>query len=199
MKKPAITQVNIQETVANRWSSRAYDASKKVSREQILALLEAARWAPSSYGDQPWRVIVWNKSVDEKSWDEAFSCLMPSNQAWAKDAPVLLLGCANNLLSHNGEKNRFAQYDTGAAIENLCLQATHMGLMVHQMGGFNSDAAREKFNIPADVTPMAMLAVGYEGDASHLSEELKAREIAPRTRKVLGELFFDAGWGKPIA
>ena len=124
---------------------------------------------------------------------------MPSNQAWAKDAPVLLLGCANNLLSHNGEKNRFAQYDTGAAIENLCLQATHMGLMVHQMGGFNSDAAREKFNIPADVTPMAMLAVGYEGDASHLSEELKAREIAPRTRKVLGELFFDAGWGKPIA
>ena len=199
MKKPAITQVNIQETVANRWSSRAYDASKKVSREQTLALLEAARWAPSSYGDQPWRVIVWNKSVDEKSWDEAFSCLMPSNQAWAKDAPVLLLGCANNLLSHNGEKNRFAQYDTGAAIENLCLQATHMGLMVHQMGGFNSDAAREKFNIPADVTPMAMLAVGYEGDASHLSEELKAREIAPRTRKVLGELFFDAGWGKPIA
>ena len=199
MKKPAITQVNIQETVANRWSSRAYDASKKVSREQILALLEAARWAPSSYGDQPWQVIVWNKSVDEKSWDEAFSCLMPSNQAWAKDAPVLLLGCANNLLSHNGEKNRFAQYDTGAAIENLCLQATHMGLMVHQMGGFNSDAAREKFNIPADVTPMAMLAVGYEGDASHLSEELKAREIAPRTRKVLGELFFDAGWGKPIA
>ncbi len=199
MKKPAISQVEIQETIANRWSSRAFDASKQVSRAQIVALLEAARWAPSSYGDQPWRVIVWNKNIDEKAWAEAFACLMPSNQAWVKDAPVLLLGCANKLLSHNAEQNRFAQYDTGAAIENLCLQATHMGLMTHQMGGFSSDAARAKFNIPAEVTPMAMLAVGYAGDASQLSDALKARDLAPRARKALGELFFDAGWGKPIA
>lgn len=198
MKKSAITQVQIQETIAERWSGRAYDATKKVSREQILALLEAARWAPSCYGDQPWRFLVWDKSSDEGAWNKALECLAPFNQSWAKNAPVLMLACANAVFAHNGEANRWAQYDTGAAAENLCLQAEHLGLMTHQMGGFNADLAREKFNIPAEVTPMAMLAIGYAGDASHLSDELKAREIAPRIRKPLGELFFDGNWGKPV-
>ena len=198
MQKPAITSVTIQETIAKRWSPRAYDATKSVSHEQIIALLEAARWAPSSYNDQPWRFIVCDKTSNPTAWQAAFDCLMPSNQTWVKDAPLLLLGCANTILDMNQQANRFAQYDTGAAAENLVLQAASMGLAAHQMGGFNADAAREAFKIPAQFTPMAMICIGYVGDANNLPDDLKTRELAARKRKALGELFFSETWGKPV-
>ena len=198
MQKPAITEVTINEIIANRWSPRAFDASKTVSRQQIIALLEAARWAPSSYNDQPWRFIVCDKTSNPTAWQTAFDCLMPSNQSWVKHAPLLLLGCANTILDVNGQANRFAQYDTGAAAINTCLQASALGLAAHQMGGFNADAAREKLNIPAQFTPMSMIAIGYEGNANDLPDDLKARELAERKRKPLGELFFNGGWNAPI-
>lgn len=198
MQNPAITSVIIQETIAKRWSPRAFDASKSVSHAQIIALLEAARWAPSSYNDQPWRFIVCDKTSNPKAWQAAFDCLMPSNQTWVKHAPLLLLGCANTILDVNQQANRFAQYDTGAAAMNLCLQATHIGLMAHQMGGFNADAAREVFAIPAQFTPMAMICVGYAGDANILPDDLKTRELAERKRKALDEMFFTGAWDKPI-
>ena len=198
MQKLAITSVTIQETIANRWSPRAFDATKSVSHEQIITLLEAARWAPSSYNDQPWRFMVFDKTSNPTAWQAAFDCLAPSNQTWVKDAPLLLLGCANTILDVNQQANRFAQYDTGAAAENLVLQAASIGLAAHQMGGFNSDAAREAFKIPAQFTPMAMLCVGYEGDANDLPDELKTRELAERKRKPLGDLFFAGTWGKAI-
>ena len=195
---PATTQVTIDETIAARWSARAFDAEKAVTKAQLIALLEAARWAPSCFGDQPWRFLVWNKNADAAAWQQALDVIVPNNQTWAKNAPIFILVCANDLFGHNGTPNRWGQYDTGAAAENLCLQAASMGLMVHQMGGFNSDAARKDFNIPTDVTPMAMLAVGFEGDANQLPNELKARELAPRKRKALGELFFNGVWNSPI-
>ena len=198
MQKPAITQVPIAEIIANRWSPRAFDANKAVSHAQIIALLEAARWAPSCFGDQPWRFLVWNKNADAKAWQQAFDCLATSNQTWVQAAPILILSCADTLFGHNQQPNRWAQHDTGAAAENLCLQASSMGLAAHQMGGFNADLAREKFSIPAQYTPMAMLAVGYAGDANQLPEELKQRELAERKRKALGELFFSETWGKPV-
>jgi nitroreductase len=198
MQKPAITQVPIADMIANRWSPRAFDARKPVSHEQILALLEAARWAPSCFGDQPWRFVVWNKNTDENAWQQAFDCVVPNNQTWVKAAPVLVLVCADTLFGHNQSPNRWGQYDTGAAAENLCLQASSMGLAAHQMGGFNADLAREKFAIPTQYTPMAMIAIGYEGDANNLPDELKTRELAERKRKALGELFFDGVWNKPV-
>ncbi len=198
MHKPAITQVTIDTTIANRWSGRAYDAAKSISQAQELALLEAARWAPSCYGDQPWRFIVWNKASDPAAWQQAFDCIVPGNQGWAKDAPLLVLVCADTLFGHNQQPNRFAQYDTGAAAENLCLQATAMGMMAHQMGGYNADLAREKFNIPAQYTLMAMISVGYPADVTTLSGEALVRETAERKRKLLGELFFSGSWGKPV-
>jgi len=91
MKKPAITQVAIAPTIAERWSGRAYDSSKPITQEQTLALLEAARWAPSCMGDQPWRILVWNKGVDTKAWQQAFDCLVEGNQSWVKNAPLLCL------------------------------------------------------------------------------------------------------------
>lgn len=198
MQKPAITQVAIDETIANRWSGRAYEANKAVSPVQIIALLEAARWAPSCFGDQPWRFIVWNKNTDANAWQQAFDCLAPSNQTWVKDAPLLLLVCADSLFNHNQQPNRWAQYDTGAAAENLCLQATSLGLMAHQMGGFNADLAREKFNIPSQFSPMAMVSIGYAADIANIEGEVLTREIAPRTRRPLSDLFFSASWGGAI-
>lgn len=198
MHNPAITQVAINDTIANRWSGRAYDASKPVSQEQTIALLEAARWAPSCFGDQPWRLLVWNRDHDEAAWAKAFACLVPGNQAWVKDAPVLVLACADTIFAHNQKPNRWAQYDTGAAVENLCLQASSMGLMAHQMGGFDPDAARASFNIPEQYTLMAMVSVGYAAAIDTLSGEILARETAPRSRKALNELFFAGSWGKAV-
>ena len=198
MKKPAITQVPIHELIAARWSGRAYDANKVVDHEQIVTLLEAARWAPSCFGDQPWRFIVWNKNTDAAGWQNAFDCLLPGNQSWAKDAPLLLLTVSDSLFTHNCKENRWGQYDTGAAAENLCLQASAMGLMAHQMGGFDSSKARQTFAIPEQYTPMAMMAVGYPADISTLSGEVLERETAPRRRRELGELFFTGTWGAPI-
>lgn len=198
MQKPAITQVPIDSTLANRWSGRAYDASKAVSKEQIIALLEAARWAPSCFGDQPWRFVVWDKQTDNKSWQKAFDCLAPANQAWVKDTPVLMLVCADTLFNHNQKPNRWGQYDTGAAAENVCLQASSMGLMAHQMGGFDSDKAREAFAIPEQYIPMAMLCVGYAADINTVTGDALDRETAARTRRPLSELFFDGSWGNPI-
>ncbi len=198
MKNPAITQVKINETIANRWSGRAYDATKPVSKAQILSLCEAARWAPSCFGDEPWRFVVWDKNSNADAWQKAFDCLVPSNQAWVKNAPVLLLVCADTLFGHNQKPNRWAQYDTGAAAENLCLQAADLGLMAHQMGGFNAEVTRSMFAIPEQFTLMAMVAIGYAGDVNQLSDDLKARELAARKRKPVADLFFDSAWNHPI-
>jgi len=198
MQKPAITQAPIHDIIANRWSPRAYDANKAVSQTQIISLLEAARWAPSCFGDEPWRFIVWDKNQDAAAWEKAFDCIVPGNQTWAKDAPVLILICADTLFSHNQKPNRWANYDTGAAAVSLCLQATSMGLATHQMGGFDGDKTRAAFGIPEQIEMMSMLAVGYAADADTLSDELKERELAPRKRRPLGELFYDGVWNHPI-
>jgi nitroreductase len=198
MQKPAITQAQINEVIANRWSGRAYDANRVVSQEQIIVMLEAARWAPSCFGDQPWRFIVCDKNTDPAGWQQAFTCLVPGNQAWTKDAPVLMLITADSLFSHNGKENRWGQYDTGAAAINLCLQASALGLMAHQMGGFDSACAREMFSVPEQYALMAMLSVGYPADISTLSGEVLEREIAPRSRRALGELFFKGSWAHPV-
>lgn len=198
MKKLASTQVAIDNTIAARWSPRAFDGDKLVTKEQVIALLEAARWAPSCFGDQPWRFVVFDKATDEMGWKAAFDCLVEGNQVWAKDTSLLILVCADTLFSHNQKPNRWAQYDTGAAAENLCLQASSMGLAAHQMGGFNADVAREKFNIPEQYTLMSVIAVGYQANVENLPDTLKERELADRKRKALGELFYSGVWNKPV-
>lgn len=198
MQKPAITQQPIHELIANRWSGRAYDASQGVSQAQVISLLEAARWAPSCFGDQPWRYVVCNKADNLQAWQAAFDCLVPGNQSWAVNAPVLLLICADTLFSHNDKPNKWAPYDTGAATENLCLQATALGLMAHQMGGFDADKARETFNVPERYQILAMVTVGYQADVESLTGETKERETAARSRKPLNELFFNGQWDQSI-
>jgi nitroreductase len=194
MQKPAITQQAIHELLANRWSGRAYDAGKAVSQQQVVSLLEAARWAPSCFGDQPWRYVFCNKADNMQAWQAAFDCLVPGNQGWAVNAPVLLLICADTLFGHNDKPNKWAAYDTGAATENLCLQATALGLMAHQMGGFDADKARATFKVPERYQILAMVTVGYQAAVESLSGEVKERELAARSRKPLEELFFNGVW-----
>ncbi|MDD5404904.1 MAG: nitroreductase family protein [Sulfuricella sp.] len=196
--KSATTAVPIHEIIARRWSCRAYDAARPVSREQIVALMEAARWAPSCFGDEPWRFIVWDRNTDSAAWQKAFDCLGEWNQNWVRNAPLLILVTANSVFRKNGKPNAWGQYDSGAAAENLCLQAVAMGLMAHQMGGFDADRVRHAFGIPEQFACMAMIAAGYQGEETLLDEELKELELAPRARTTLGEHFFEAKWGAAI-
>ncbi len=192
------TNASIHELIASRWSGRAYDPDKPVTREQITSLIEAARWAPSCYGDQPWRFIIFDKTTSSTDWENALSCLAEGNREWARNAPLLLLACSDSILSQNGNPNRWGQYDTGAASENLCLQATALGLMVHQMGGYDADKATELFNIPKQYTPMAMIAVGYQLPENEIPEDMKEREHNPRNRNALEENFFEGCWENPV-
>lgn len=198
MQKPAITQQPVHDVIASRWSGRAYDATKSVSKDQVISLLEAARWAPSCFGDEPWRYVVSNKADNLPAWQAAFDCLVQGNQGWAVNAPVLLLICADTLFRHNDKPNKWAAYDTGAATENLCLQATALGLMAHQMGGFDADKARQTFKVPERYQILAMVTVGYQAAVEGLAEDVKERELAARSRKPLGELFFDGAWDNQI-
>lgn len=198
LKKPAITHVPIHDVIAKRWSPRGFDAQRPVNRMQLTALLEAARWAPSCFGDQPWRYIVWDRFADAAGWEQAYACLTPGNQEWASQAPILMLSLASVVFSANGKPNRWAQHDTGAASENICLQATALGLMAHQMDGFDADKMRTLYGIPEGYTAMAMIAVGYQIEPGLLSDVLRDRENAPRERRPLEENFFEGTWGRAV-
>jgi nitroreductase len=196
--KLATTSVDIHDIIQARWSPRAFDANQSVSHDDLLALLEAARWAASCFNDQPWRFVVCDKNTDADSWQQAFSILVERNQLWAKNAPVLLLAVAMTHFNHNDHPNRWAEYDTGAAVANLSLQATALGLVVHQMGGFDAEQASELFHLPPDCTPMAMIAIGYQAKVGVLDDDFKAAELAERSRAALHERFYAGRWGKDI-
>lgn len=198
VEKLAITQVEIASLIAKRWSPRAFDNSKPIEPEKIIALCEAARWACSCYNDQPWRFIFWNKFDNPDAYQKAFNCLDEWNQKWVVNAPLLIASIAGSKFIHNGKPNRWGQYDTGAATINLCLQAFAMGLYSHQMGGFSMEKLRQEFNIPVEFTPMAMIAVGYPAEPKILEEEYYKLEIKERARKPLGFNFYKDGWNMPI-
>ena len=198
LNKPAVTGSPIHELLASRWSPRAFDAAKSVSREQVLALVEAARWAPSCFGDEPWRLIVWDRMRDAGSWQKAFDCLAEGNQVWVKNTSLLILVAADPQFRHNGKDNRWAQYDSGAAGMSLCLQAVALGLTAHQMGGFDPAKLRSAFSIPENITLISMIAVGHQAEPEVLTGDVRAQELAPRKRQPLGENFFEAGWGVPL-
>lgn len=198
LEKPATTVAPIHELMQRRWSTRAFDASRAVSRTEILSLLEAARWSPSCNGVEPWRFIVCDRTTDAASFDKAYDCLSAGNKLWVENAPVLILAVASGDTLSGGRPNRFGQYDTGMAMMSLCLQAVALGLAAHQMAGYDIEKARAAFDVPAECMPMAMVAVGRQADPDVLDEETKKKELLPRTRKPLSERFFEGGWGKPV-
>lgn len=198
IEKKAITEVEINEIIAKRWSPRSFDANKQVSRKDILSLLEAARWAPSSMNDQPWRVIVWDKFTDENAYNKTFSCINEWNQKWVKNAPVLIGMFSANYFDNKNEINLWSKYDCGAAAMSIILQATLLGLASHTIGGFNAEKLAKAFDIPEGFTPVSILVIGYQASEEQLEEPFKERELAPRSRKDLGMNFFLNNWRNPI-
>lgn len=198
LEKPAQASRPIHDLFVRRWSTRAFDLKRTVSREQLITLLEAARWAPSCNGDEPWRYLVWDRGRDPEGFQKAFDCLSENNRKWVKNVPLLMLSCAGSNFAATGKPNRWTQHDTGAASVSMALQAVAIGLAVHQMGGYDAEKARAAFNIPAEYMPMAMVAVGYQAAPDVLDEETKKKELAPRARKPLAEKFFEGGWGKGV-
>jgi nitroreductase len=182
----------ILELIANRWSPRAW-ADRPVEPEKIRSVLEAARWAPSSFNEQPWNLLIATKDQPEE-FSKLAECLSAGN-AWARKAPVLMLSVAFLNFSNSGKPNRHAWHDVGLAVENLVLQALSLDLYTHQMAGFDADKARQTFHIPDTHAPVAMIALGYAGDPDSLPEELRKRELSPRQRKPLREFVFSGEWG----
>jgi nitroreductase len=193
-KNPAPTATPIHEILTHRWSPRTFDA-RPVEPEKLRALFEAARWAASSYNAQPWYFIVASKD-DPANFKRVLDCLVEFNQGWAKAAPVLVLSVAGLKFPHNGQDNRHWFHDVGQAAATMALQATAMGLQMHQMAGILPDKAREVFHIPEGFDAVAGIALGYPGDPAALPEQLRQREVAPRERKPASSFVFTGEWGK---
>ncbi len=194
MEKPANTNYPIQELLARRWSPRVF-SSRAVEVEKLRSLLEAARWAASCYNDQPWFYMVATKE-NAADYDQLLNCLVEGNREWARSAPVLMLSVARLTFAYNGKPNAWAFHDVGQAAANLCIQATALGLQVHQMAGFDAEKARTSFAIPQGFDPVAAFVIGYPGDPATLPEKLREREMAPRSRKSLAECVFTGRWGR---
>jgi nitroreductase len=189
----ATTDHPIHELIAKRWSPYCFD-ERSVTDEDLQSLFEAARWAPSSYNEQPWRYLVAKKENSEE-FTRLLSCLVEVNQVWAKAAAALALGITSLKFSHNGEPNRAAIHDLGLSTGNLVLEATARGLFVHQMIGILPDKVREVYEVPEGYEPMTAIAIGYAGERKDLPHELAQRDVARRPRKPLKELVFSGRWG----
>ena len=183
----------IHELIAKRWSPYAL-ADRPVSDADLRSIFEAARWAASSYNEQPWSYILAKKSNREE-FERLVACLVEGNQPWAKNAPVLAIGCVSRNFTRNGKPNAAAEHDLGIASMSLTLEATARGLFVHQMIGILPDKVREVYQVPEGVQPLTGLAIGYIGDPNTLPDGYKERDLAPRPRKKLAEFVFSGAWG----
>ena len=195
--KYAETVPGVAELFRVRWSPRSF-SDRPVSPETLTAILDAGRWAASSYNEQPWRFIVATKD-DPEAFQALLGVLLPFNQAWAKSAAVLILTAARSNFSHNETPNKYALHDAGAALAYMMLQATASGLQSHAMAGFDHDKAREVAGIPPEFQVGAVVAIGYPDSADKLpNDQMKQQELAARKRKALPEVAFKGRWGQPI-
>lgn len=194
MRKPAVTSIPVASIITERWSPRAYDETAEITPDQVRALLEAARWAPSFGNTQPARYLLGVRGTP--AFDRILATLNSGNRAWAHRAGLLLIG----VMVTTNEKGDvpYAEYGLGLASENLVLQAVELGLIAHQMAGFSPDAVRDFFALPADAVAKVAIAVGSPGDPSVLEEDWRIeREQAARARIPLEEFAFTETWGTP--
>ncbi len=190
------TRDDVHGPIRARWSPIVF-ADRAVEPEKLAALFDAARWAASSFNEQPWRFIAGVRGESD-TFEHLAACLTGGNALWARRAPVLILTVAKASFELTGERNRHAWHDVGLATGNLSLQAVATGLAVHPMGGFSRDRACERFAIPAGWEPVAMLAVGYEGDPAAVPEGVTPRRREERTRHPLSGLVFTGRWGESL-
>ena len=194
--KAAAADHDLLDAIRYRWSPRAF-SERPVEEEKLRSLLEAARWAASSYNEQPWRFLLATKQ-DPEAYDRLLGCLNEKNRKWARTAPALMLSFAKKTFSQGDKANRHAWHDVGLAMGNLLMQATVLGLYAHQMAGILPEEIRATYDAPDDFEPVAGVALGYLGDPSVLPEGLQEKERAPRSRRPLGETVFGEAWGEAV-
>lgn len=188
-----VPEHSILPVLTQRRSPRAYTA-QPVPTETLQQLFTAAASAASCYGEQPWRFIVGSKSTSPAAFEKILGTLAPFNQTWVQKAPVLAISIAKTNFSHDNNPNAWARHDVGQAVATLAVQAAALDLQVHQMAGFSAEAARTAFGIPEGYEPVAVFTIGDPGDLDAMSDDARARELAPRTRKPLAEFMFEGGW-----
>ena len=197
--KIAQTDHEVHELIRRRWSPRAFDSSREVSRADLLRLFEAARWTPSSFNQQPWRFVVTDRTRTPDTFQALLAALTGRNPAWAASAPLLVLVAVQAVPSSSSDDNHHAWYDTGMAVANLTLQATAEGLSIRQMQGFDPDRARTACQVPEDFEPAVVMAIGYAGDPQGLSvDKHREAEQQPRARHPLSTFVFDGVWGRAL-
>lgn len=187
----------IHELLSQRWSPYAF-ADRPVAESDLHSLFEAARWAASSYNEQPWTYFVATRATPAE-FARLLSCLVPANQTWAKAAPVLVLGVVSMEFAKNQKDNRAAVHDLGLASANIVTEATARGLSVHQMIGILPEKARELYQIPEHSEAWTAMAIGYAEDSDAITGDLRERDLAPRTRKPAGAFVFEGSWGRTAA
>jgi nitroreductase len=190
--KKAATDYPIQRALADRWSPYGFE-DRPVAAADLCSLFEAARWAASSYNEQPWNYILATKA-NSKEFAELLSCLVEANQAWAKAAPLLVLGVVSLRFAKNAKENRAAVHDLGLASGNLVMEATTRELSVHQMIGILPDKAREIYQIPEHFEAWTAMAIGYNANPATMPAALKERDMAPRQRRPLRDFVFAGHW-----
>lgn len=181
------TTYPIQPLILNRWSPRAM-TKEPLKDEELFPLFEAARWAPSSYNGQPWRFLYAKR--DTPNWNLFFDLLIDFNKSWCVNGAVLGLILARKTFEKNEKPAKTSALDTGAAWQNICLEGTSRGLVVHGMQGFNYEKARSALNVPEVFEILAMFAVGKKAPKESLSKELQEKEV-PSSRKELTEFVFE--------
>jgi nitroreductase len=190
--KKAPTDHPVHEFIAGRWSAYGY-SNRAVPEADLRSLFEAARWAPSSFNEQPWSYIVARRE-DTEEFERMLSCLVESNQRWAKEAPVLALGAARMRFARNDKPNPHAFHDLGLATANLCVEATARGLVVHQMAGILPDRAREIYGVPENCEVATGIAIGYSVGPDDGANPFEERDSKPRSRKPLKSFVFGGRW-----
>lgn len=199
MDKPADSAAALQPLLRARWSPRAFDPAP-VPAATLRALVEAARWAPSSGNAQPWRFVVATIDGEPEAHARFVACLNEGNRRWAFRAPVLAFACAKRTIERPDRPprdNAHAWYDVGQAVAHLSVQAMAEGLFVHQMAGFDADRARDACAAPEGVDIVTALAIGRYGDLAALDDDLQLRERAPRVRRPATETAWRGRWGEP--
>ena len=194
MDNPALTTYPVIPVIASRWSPRAFDAERPLDTQTVGSLFEAARWAPSSGNEQPWRYIV-GLNFDE-AHRAVLDCLAEGNRLWAANAPLLFIAVSKT--TRNDRPNPHFAHDVGASLENLFLQAIHLELHCHYMAGFSADRVRQTFDVPDGFEAVTACAVGYWGNLDQLPDELKQREQRKRERKPFSEFVFTGAWEQPL-
>ncbi len=176
----------IDKMFTDRWSSRAM-SGEPVKEDELMPLFEAAKWAPSSYNDQPWRFVYALRNTQH--WDRMFNLLVDFNQAWAKNAGALAVVASRKGFERNEKPNPNHSFDTGAAWENFALQGSLKGLVVHGMAGFDQEKARKELKIPENFSVEAMIAIGKPGKKEDLPEEMQKKEILTGRKKLMETVF----------